>query len=497
MWEGVHITLGNRVACKFIEPDFVESEDALRRFENEARAAASLKSKHVVDVYDHGVMPDGRPYIVMEFLEGEPLDERIARAGILNIQEVALIALQTSRALARAHEHGIVHRDLKPENVFLVWDDEDQADLVKVVDFGIAKFTEAGKAGITSSTKTGSILGTPYYMSPEQARGLKSVDARSDIWSLGVICYQALTSRRPFDGEAVGDLLVRICTTDATPPSELNPSLSKSVDDWMSKALARDPNDRFQNVREMAEALLTAAELPGRETLGSAVGKDTQGSRGQQMPGVDTGPSHPAPAPSPGAGGHLAQAISARTETPATMETAVAAQPARASGLLWGGVALLLMAVAVAAFALSRQQSAHELAESEPEPISEEAEVSSGARPELPDEKDEQAATAASRQPGSQPTEPAGSTPSGTIAPPAVAPSAPTVTKVVAPAPRPTLRVTKKPAPRPTPAASSPAPVKPAPAMPAPAPTPVPTPARAPSPAPAPRSASPSIDLGY
>src|SRR5690606_36317927 len=272
VWEGVHASLGNRVACKFIEPEFVGSQDAVVRFENEARAAASLKSKHVVDVYDHGVMPDGRPYIVMEFLEGEPLDSRIEKNGCLGLQQVATIVLQVSRALSRAHRVGIVHRDLKPENVFLVWDDEDQTDVAKVVDFGIAKFTDTEASGISSATKTGSILGTPYYMSPEQARGLKNLDARSDNWSLGVIAYEALTGVRPFDGEAVGDLLVKICTVDPPPPSTLQPGLPPSVDDWMKKALHRDPNLRFQDVREMAESLVTIAGMPGRSTLGSAVG---------------------------------------------------------------------------------------------------------------------------------------------------------------------------------------------------------------------------------
>src|SRR5690606_23973668 len=181
--------------------------------------------------------------------------------GALSLSQVATIVLQVSRALARAHRVGIVHRDLKPENVFLVWDDEDQTDVVKVVDFGIAKFTDTEASGISSATKTGSILGTPYYMSPEQARGLKNLDARSDNWSLGVIAYEALTGTRPFDGEAVGDLLVKICTADPTPPSHINPSLPPHVDEWMKRALNRDPHGRFQDVSEMAEGLLTLAGL--------------------------------------------------------------------------------------------------------------------------------------------------------------------------------------------------------------------------------------------
>ena len=186
VWEGIHDSLGTRVAVKFIETEYVDSHEARSRFENEARAAAKLVSKHVVKVHDHGVMSDGRPYIVMEFLAGEPLDARRNSVGCISLPETASIVQQVARALNKAHEVGIVHRDLKPENVFLVHDDEDGTEVAKVVDFGIAKFTDA-TGGLSSSTRTGSILGTPYYMSPEQARGLRSVDTRSDLWSLAVI----------------------------------------------------------------------------------------------------------------------------------------------------------------------------------------------------------------------------------------------------------------------------------------------------------------------
>src|SRR5262245_53017539 len=186
VWEGVHTTLNTRVAVKFIDAQHAGSTEARNRFENEARAAAKLRSKHVVEVYDHGVTEDGRPFIVMEFLQGEPLDKRLDRVGRMPAKETARIILQVCRALAKAHGAGIVHRDMKPENVFLVWDDEDGADVAKVVDFGIAKFTDK-QMGPSSATRTGSVLGTPYYMSPEQARGLRSVDYRSDLWSVAVI----------------------------------------------------------------------------------------------------------------------------------------------------------------------------------------------------------------------------------------------------------------------------------------------------------------------
>src|SRR5687768_1293082 len=200
VWEGTHATLGTRVAVKFIDPEYADSPDARNRFENEARAAASLRSKHVVEMYDHGLSEDGSPFIVMEYLEGEPLDRRLDREGRLSPAETARILLQACRAVARAHRAGIVHRDLKPENLFLVWDDEEQSDFVKVLDFGIAKFTDRS-VNVSSATRTGSVLGTPFYMSPEQARGLRSVDHRTDVWSLGVIAYRCIVGSLPFDGE--------------------------------------------------------------------------------------------------------------------------------------------------------------------------------------------------------------------------------------------------------------------------------------------------------
>ena len=264
VWEGVHSSLGTHVAVKFIETEYVDSQEARSRFENEARAAAKLASKHVVKVHDHGVMSDGRPFIVMEYLSGEPLDARLSRVGRISIQETAVIVQQVARALNKAHEAGIVHRDLKPENVFLVRDDEDGTEIAKVVDFGIAKFTDAS-GGLSSSTRTGSVLGTPYYMSPEQARGLRSVDTRSDLWSLAVIAYRAVVGELPFVGEAVGDLLVQICVSPTPVPSQKVPGLPPAFDAWIARALGKEPGARFQSAAEMAEALnavMGGARLP-------------------------------------------------------------------------------------------------------------------------------------------------------------------------------------------------------------------------------------------
>ena len=263
VWAGIHTTLGTRVAVKFIDAEYAESPEARSRFENEARAAAKLRSKHVVEVYDHGVDTDGRPFIVMEFLQGEPLDKRLDRVGRLPAKDTARIIVQVCRALNKAHAAGIVHRDLKPENVFLVWDDDDGADVAKVVDFGIAKFTDASM-GSSSSTRTGSVLGTPYYMSPEQARGLRSVDYRSDLWSVAVIAYRCIVGSLPFEGEAVGDLLVKLCTAPIPVPSHLISDSPPGFDAWLQKALSRDPAQRFGSALELGDSLAAVCGLSVR-----------------------------------------------------------------------------------------------------------------------------------------------------------------------------------------------------------------------------------------
>ena len=260
VWEGTHATLGSRVAVKFIDAEYAESPEARSRFENEARAAARLRSKHVVEVYDHGVSEDGRPFIVMEFLDGEPLDKRLDRLGRLTPKDTAHIVLQLCRGLTKAHAAGIVHRDLKPENVFLVWDEEEGTDVAKVVDFGIAKFSDKSM-GSSSATRTGSVLGTPHYMSPEQARGLRSVDSRSDLWSVAVIAYRCIVGSLPFEGEAVGDLLVKLCTAPIPVPSQLAPDVPPSFDAWLERALNRDPAQRFESAAQLAESLAAVCGL--------------------------------------------------------------------------------------------------------------------------------------------------------------------------------------------------------------------------------------------
>jgi serine/threonine-protein kinase len=265
VWEGRHVTLGTRVAIKFIDQEYAESKEARSRFDTEARAAAALQSKHAIQIHDHGVTDDQRPYMVMELLTGEPLDERIDRVVRMPLAETARIVGQVCRALQRAHEAGIIHRDLKPENIFLVRSPDDDDEIAKVLDFGIAKIKQApGEQGLTSSTKTGAVLGTPYYMAPEQARGLRSIDYRADLWSLGVIAYKCVTGVLPFEGESVGDLLVKICTAPAPVPSMTVPGLPVSFDAWFARTMEREPGARFSSAAELAEALAVAAGISVR-----------------------------------------------------------------------------------------------------------------------------------------------------------------------------------------------------------------------------------------
>ncbi|MBL0197719.1 MAG: serine/threonine protein kinase [Myxococcales bacterium] len=265
VWEGRHASLGTTVAIKFIENDYADNADARTRFDREARAAASIQSKHAIQIFDHGVTEDGKPYIVMEMLKGEPLDKRLQRLHRLPLADAARILQQVGRALAQAHEKGIVHRDLKPENIFLVTSPDDDEEIAKVLDFGIAKVQpSSGSPGLTSSTKTGAVLGTPYYMSPEQARGLRNVDHRTDVWSIGVIAFRAVTGRLPFEGESVGDLLVKICTSPLPVPSQVAPELPPAFDAWFITALERDPQRRFSTMAEAIDGLAFAAGITVR-----------------------------------------------------------------------------------------------------------------------------------------------------------------------------------------------------------------------------------------
>jgi serine/threonine-protein kinase len=252
VWRAEHLGLRAPVAIKLMNPEIASNPEALARFNREAQAAASLRSPHVVQVLDHGLDPILQaPFIAMELMEGESLAGRLERVGRLSPADTARIVTHIARALARSHEAGIVHRDLKPDNVFLVRGDDEE--IAKVLDFGIAK-ANTQSLDPSSITRTGAVMGTPYYMSPEQISGAKGVDYRTDLWALGVIACQCLTGKLPFQADTIGGLVLAICTEPMPRPSQLGPSPA-AFDAWFERALARQPAQRFQSARELAEEL--------------------------------------------------------------------------------------------------------------------------------------------------------------------------------------------------------------------------------------------------
>jgi non-specific serine/threonine protein kinase len=264
VWRAEHLALRSDVAVKVIDPLYLTQLDAETRFLREAQAAAALRSPNIVQVFDYGV-EDGLPYMVMELLEGESLGARLARTGRLPFPEAARLLSQVARAIGKAHQAGIVHRDLKPDNIFLVQSDD--GEIAKVLDFGIAKLTALSAIEATSRTVTGLMLGTPAYMSPEQANESEKVDHRSDLWSLGVIAFECVTGRRPFRGRGLGELLVQICSAPIPVPSSIA-TVPPEFDAWFARAVARDVDRRFQSAREMADALRDATREPPAAVTG-------------------------------------------------------------------------------------------------------------------------------------------------------------------------------------------------------------------------------------
>jgi len=251
VWRAEHLELGSHCAVKLIDEDLAESTMVRARFRREAKAAAALSSDHVVRTFDYGV-DDGTPYIAMELLTGESLDQRIKRVGRLSANELAELLAQVALALERAHRQGLVHRDLKPGNLFVAKSDNGR-DCVKLLDFGIAKSLRSDDDLAVGPTRTGSMVGSPAYMSPEQLRNAAGIDPASDLWSLGVVAYEALVGQRPFIASSMADLTLRICV-DALPVPSSVTQVPRGFDDWFFKACNRDTKARFSTATELAQA---------------------------------------------------------------------------------------------------------------------------------------------------------------------------------------------------------------------------------------------------
>ncbi|MDD9947373.1 MAG: serine/threonine-protein kinase [Myxococcales bacterium] len=305
VWRAQDLTLARPVALKLLfSRDERDRSRMVKRFLREARIAASVQHRNVIHIVDFGTTDSGQPFMVMELLKGETLTERLDRSPPLDVATFINIVGMTLRGLGAVHDAGIVHRDLKPDNIFLT--NQDSRMFPKILDFGISRsMGPASGRRSALTTKDGLIVGTPEYMSPEQARGVRNIDHRADVYSAGVVLYEGLTGHLPFTSEHVGDLIIQIVTS--TPPrvDAINGSVPKSLADVVEKAMAHDPGDRFQSAQQMQQALL---ELAARSTVGQ-FGRPL--SERPPRPGLDfdkalpllkvnlTGGTDSAPRPSP------------------------------------------------------------------------------------------------------------------------------------------------------------------------------------------------------
>ncbi|HKO48936.1 MAG TPA: serine/threonine-protein kinase [Polyangiaceae bacterium] len=251
-----HIQLNEKVAIKFLLPEALARAETVERFMREARAAVRIKSEHVARVSDVGVLESGEPYMVMECLEGLDLSDWLQQRGVLPVEQAVEFLLQACEAIAEAHALGIVHRDLKPSNLFVVC----RADglwSVKVLDFGISKVTPSGAAAADASlTGTAAVIGSPLYMPPEQMESSSTVDARADIWALGVVLFELITGQAPFAGDTIPEICMKVAI--AAPPSirSLRPEVPQALELVIERCLEKDSECRYRDVAEFAEALI-------------------------------------------------------------------------------------------------------------------------------------------------------------------------------------------------------------------------------------------------
>jgi serine/threonine-protein kinase len=271
VYEAHHELIGKRLALKCLHAQFLSHKEVVERFYREANAATAVGNEHIIEVSDVGTFDDGSPYIIMEFLDGVEFGKLLDTVGSLPVARLVRIVTQVCDALGAAHARGIVHRDMKPENVYLVKRGTD-SDFVKVLDFGISKMKESNESLTGPSlTKTGTALGTPYYMPPEQAQGLRDVDHRADIYAVGVILYQGLTGRLPFDAESYPALMVKIMTDTPVPIEQLRSDVPSALAAVVTKAMCRDRAQRFSSTAELAEALRPFRELDHTPVMLAAV----------------------------------------------------------------------------------------------------------------------------------------------------------------------------------------------------------------------------------